>query len=824
MKRWKFWLPMSAVLGLLIWWTLQGLQGNLLILQSGQSLAADEIWVSGGRVFYKQGITIKAVNRRTVNRIVTGSVGDLDCYQPLLTKHLKNTLTALAHLKPPAIMASMTRHPLFLEVKPHLPLIAGGFLGLLLFLLGVSGWRAYRRKKSVAPQQQSAEVFVRLADFSDVETLFLNLYKQKLGAPASAPAEIEKTPRKDNLPGQVLNLKVHHDGKWQSRRMSLAPIGEGTGSKSQCFYVIFDTHMVIKIPPTPITDFEEYLTRVQAETQIMERLAPRVCVIPNLAVILSRIHAFPDADDIPPAQLEARYIRWLRKSPENQRYLTIGGSYVFFMDLARYFFLSHVAKSFHDRETGLDEEIRADVDILSDMSLFEGKYGRRGGDLWPPLHKSYESFREYLGRAIAGSHEAVTLSEWNMKALFLQLVAGRQANLANLHVPDGFRVQLQEVLVRAGQSGAKIRQRYQQLLNHYTKTRLFQRSRPLMGNVVTNLLGLLAWIDEKHISLRDLKPDNLLVAGNPDEYPHFLTSAKNFTIGLIDLETAVVFSPAGDRKPPQPQLGGTPLYCTPGHFFPNALLQKIYSDLPLVFHLQDWYAMIAIIFEVITGDQLFKNTAFQIPMMMKSVMQTAARKGNLKKKLLHFTRQFQDNAAVETREKFKLHAERLQAVSALVPQHVQQRLMKHVKNEGRRARRQFKQVLATQPAFNKAKIRQRLEKGSIEDLRRLRAGWAKRKGSEKLVHQISELIDLRQRIEVLARQGRDLAGPFPEVRLDNLLAMMFALVQAQLLTGLTLPAPDPALELPKAETASEKELLETANVLGYSATIHIKSD
>ncbi len=814
MKRWKLWLPTFAILGLLAWWTIEGLQRSLLILNNGQTLTVDELHRVGDKVFYKDGISVKTVPTSQVQQTITGSLTDSTCYLPLLEAHYKNSTVNL-----PGSWAGITRHPLFLQGKPHFPLIAGGFLGLLLLLLSIKGWRQHRHRKTTTTGGPTGESFVHLANFSDVETLFLSLYKMKLGAPASAPAEIEKTPQKGSGPGQVLNLKVLHEDKWQSRRMTLAPIGEGTGSKSQCFYVIFDTHMVVKIPPTPITDFEDYIARVQAETQIMERLAPKICVIPNLAVILRRIHAFPDDGDVPPAQLEDRYIRWLRKFPENQRFLTVGGSFVFFMDLARYYFLSHVAGSFHGKEAGLDEEIRADIDILSDYALFEGKYGHRGGELWPALHKAYESFHEELKGAIAQVDQPVSLSDWNIKEVYLASMAGCDPGLAKLNVSAGFRSLLENWLVQTAKSGTTLKQRYRQMLNHYTESRLFNRSRPLMGSMVTNLLVLLAWIDEKQIGLRDLKPDNLLVAGNPDDYPHFLTSVQEYAIGLIDLETAVDFGNGAPAEIAQPQLGGTPLYCTPSHFFPNALLQNLYKDLPLVLHLQDWYAIIAILFEVVTGDKLFNGTAYQIPMMMKSVMQTIARKGDLKKKLLHFTRQFQDNAAIETREKFKLHAERLRSVNAHLPEKIQQRLAEHNKDELRAARQQLTQTLNTQAAFNKGNNRQRLESSSVENLKKLSDGYKKRKGDETLARQFDELIRIKHKIETLAANGHLLAGSFPKVSIDKLLEMMFALVQAKLLAGIARPAPDPAMEMPTPELTGEKEREETFEILSYSATV-----
>ena len=821
MKRWKLWLPTLTLVGMLAWWTIGGLQRDLLILKNGQFLLADEAYPVGDSIFYQDGITLDTMPRSEVQQIVFGSLDDPTCYQPLLKAHFQDSMVKLSRLKLPTAGTGAGQQPLSLKGNPLLPLIASGMLGLLLFLIGIREWRQYRRKKTAATVAPKEKLFLHLADFSALEILFLDLFKMRLGAPASAQAKIEKRPQKHSGPGQVLNLKVLHEDRWAERRMTLAPIGEGTSSKSQCFYVIFDTHMVVKIPPTPITDFEDYITRVQAEAKIMERLSPRICVIPNLAVILGRIHPFPDADSITPARLEDRYIRWLRRFPENQRFLTIGGTFVFFMDLARYYFLSHVAANFHSREAGLAKEIKADIDILSDLSLFEGKYGPRGGALWPPFHKAYESFRKELNRAIAQTDEPVSLSDWDIKKLYLASMAGREPDLAKLNVSVGFKRLLVNWLEQTAKSSTTLKQRYQQMLNHYTDRRLFNRCRPLMGNMVTNLLALLAYIDDKKIGLRDLKPDNLLVAGNPDDYPHFLISAPKYVIGLIDLETAVDFGNGGTDAIPQPQRGGSPLYCTPSHFFANVLLQKVYSDLPLVFHMQDWYAMIAIIFDVVTGDHLFKNTAYQVPGMMKSIIRTDAKKGNLKKKLLHFNRQFQENAASETRKKIQLHAERLRSVSAHIPEKIQQRLAEHNKSELRTTRQQLRQILDSQATFNKGNNRQHLEKSSVADLKKVRSGYKNRAGSEKLVSRFDKLIRIKQRAKTLAVNGHLLAGSYPRVTIDRLLEMMFALVDSNLLSGIDLPPPDPALELPRPAQAGKKELEEAAQVLDYTATLSL---
>ena len=42
---------------------------------------------------------------------------------------------------------------------------------------------------------------------------------------------------------------------WAKRRMTIGPLGEESGSKSKCYYVIYDIHMVVKIPVRPIARF-----------------------------------------------------------------------------------------------------------------------------------------------------------------------------------------------------------------------------------------------------------------------------------------------------------------------------------------------------------------------------------------------------------------------------------------------------------------------------------------------------------------------------------------------------------------------------------------
>ena len=114
--------------------------------------------------------------------------------------------------------------------------------------------------------------------------------------------------------------------------MSVGTLGEDSGSKSKCYDVIYDDHIVVKIPPIPTTDFSKYIRSINADRLIVNRLAPKECIVPGVSVILKRIHDFPDRDNLSPKELEERYVKLLQIQPSIQEYLKIGDAFVFFMD------------------------------------------------------------------------------------------------------------------------------------------------------------------------------------------------------------------------------------------------------------------------------------------------------------------------------------------------------------------------------------------------------------------------------------------------------------------------------------------------------------
>ena len=175
--------------------------------------------------------------------------------------------------------------------------------------------------------------------------------------------------------------------------------------------------------------------------------------------------------------------------------------------------------------------------------------------------------------------------------------------------PDKFIIGLNRLLKKSMQDNSEVVDVYRKIIKDYIYGSSFEQNKPQMEAVTANLLDILAWFREKRVSMRDLKPDNLFVAGDPARYPLFLKSAQEFSIGIIDVETAVDFEKSKYKKIKQPMLGGTPFYATPSHFIKNDVLIYKFKNLGKILHLQDWHATLIMIYKVITGDLLFEQTA-----------------------------------------------------------------------------------------------------------------------------------------------------------------------------------------------------------------------
>lgn len=626
--------------------------------------------------------------------------------------------------------------------------------------------------KPVAPDKRTGP---RLARREDIETYFLELYRAQLGADLGGEAELEVVVA-DEGPRQY-RMRLFHNGQWRERRMTIATLGAGSGSKSQCFHVIFDTHLVVKIPPGPIADWPDYLDRLGREARIAHRLQGRPCVVPNLTAILSRIKRFADVPEADAARVEARYRQWLDEDPARQRYLKIGGAFAFFMDLSRDRFLGQVLRESVRGAGRLAAVVDEDGALMDDCAAFEQKYGAEGGPICFELHDLYGVFDARARRVLADAVPSEVVTEIEKKDWLLKRAAGVSGGGASRIRPP-----IAELLAPLGDE-ALARQRktvetYRRLTRIEAQRRTLRQTKGRMTALAANLLDLLAWLGQHPVAMRDLKPDNLLVAGDPAQYPYFLSDPGRFAIGLIDLETAVAYPAVSGAACPQPQLGGTPAYATPSHFVPNSLLAEFYDDVGLILHLQDWHATIGILFEIVTGARLFNRTGRLLAQWIREVRGRKAPAVVGPKDYEGFNGRFWSVARTEFKARTAAADAWLRAVRVAVPETLRRSMDAHLGRRNDLLRRRIDAVVAAGDFggdFRQRRILARSAVGAVEGLEK-RCLAQPTPANRRLAALLQKLVPLKTAQSQRAAVARALADPTARIPLKALLTLMFEVV------------------------------------------------
>ena len=212
--------------------------------------------------------------------------------------------------------------------------------------------------------------------------------------------------------------------------------------------------------------------------------------------------------------------------------------------------------------------------------------------------------------------------------------------------------------------------------------------------------------------MRDLKPDNLFVAGDPERYPLFLRSDKEFSLGIIDVETAVDFEQPENTLIKQPLLGGTPFYATPSHFFRNEVLEIKYDDLGKIFHLQDWHATLVMLYKVVTGELLFERTAKLFGQLRESMINANKPQNFHGDQCENASRHWWQYALREFRTKIKEKEASLKGIELNLPQNVHYMFGKVLAKERMSLARAIKESVESQKVFDTPQIRAQLMNSS----------------------------------------------------------------------------------------------------------------
>jgi len=585
---------------------------------------------------------------------------------------------------------------------------------------------------------------------------FLKIFKRQINAPVNAPFEVKRINVLTFGPKHhTFELKVEHQGDWTSRRMTIAPLGEESGSKSMCFYVIYDEHLVVKIPPTPITDLNQYIESIYADRRIVFRLEPRECVVPSISVILKRIHTFP-GENLMSEKLEGKYISWIRNNPAFQEYLQIDGEFVFFMDLSKYSILGDVLSQMHfEKDSQVFQEITENKGVILELENFEGRYGKSKLSICFDLKKIYTEYEARILEILSSSRKPASTLQYKIEPWFLRHLADSELDENEKDITDETAARInqliQEILAKNSDTAAA----YKSMIYEHIYKKFFSVKKPQMEGIITNILDLLAWLKEKGVAMRDFKPDNLLVTGDPEKNPNYLSSPHEYMLGLIDVETSIIYEAPDQDKPDQdkidqPQLGGTPFFATPSQLFFNELLDETFGDIPRIFCLQDWYAAVVMIYYVVTGERLFEQTARKLPAIIKTIQTAMSKKQKPSEFMEKANKNFWQSAVSEISINIKKREKLLKSVMPAISDNAKTVLLDFLRHDRIWLNQNIKDQISSQALLKSEKNQDQLYKSSYDQIKKLRLNWENNKSlPQAQLNQKNEIVDFLTQLEKL---------------------------------------------------------------------------
>jgi len=534
-----------------------------------------------------------------------------------------------------------------------------------------------------------------MSDIDRIILFFLDLFKlqsRKPGQPPG-PANYRQIP---DAPGNdaVYELRLQSGSEWKIRRMSIRRLGEEVESRSICYKVIYDDQMVVKIPPKPITDFARYLANMHSERHIARQISPDIpCVWPTLSAILVKVPGLLDDSPETGEALEDRCVKLVNRTPSLQTFLKIGPGFVFFMNLARSEFFNQIVEKCHDIKTHIKKEFANSAGLFNNMQAFEAVYGEAYDAVFFSINQLCRRFQKKID-TLALETDIPSIGAYKTREWFFSFLTGETPDMDPNLYPK-------EITAGTGPIFSSIADESRQTVDQYRKTveksvrkQLFTSNRKAIEGLIINILNLLYRLQFRHVAVRDLKPDNVFIAGHSGRRMYHLWDPESYDLGLIDLETALDVRPSVPDEIKQPSLAGTPSYMTPSHLFKNTLLQTAFGTPPdRVMLLQDWFAAIGMIYNTATGRLLFIKTAQLIPQIIQMKKAAIMQKKSLVQLFRHVSCTFWESAEQELMKKLGQTRNRFKTIQMNPPIHIVIMLRKALQEENAAVRKSIRMVI-----------------------------------------------------------------------------------------------------------------------------------
>jgi len=696
---------------------------NLIVLKNGTVMTVAETWQSGDVIFYEIEDEVF-----TADKFEVESFGKPDLESILKHARFKVSLLLAGTNDEFKDFANDTTDSF--NQKSFWVIAILGASGLCIILLLALHLIMNHRQPGSNPAQPTKTQEPAAASHentddgitrSDIINYFLNLFRIQIGADPGASMNTKTLSDNASGPNTVYELRIKHRGEWMRRRMSIGPLGEEAGSKSKCFYVIYDVHLVVKIPVKPISEFEYYLESIKKEGQIVDKLAPKECIVPRVSTILSLIHKLPESGHLPTDQFEEKHVDWLRCNTDYQQYLKIKNTFVFFMDFSKYYFLGHIVDNLHDVKDAMAEEMIENAETIFDNQKFRGRYGKAKESIGIEIRQVYNHCQAAIRQFLTDCGVSSNTSMFRIQNWFVMHLAGKAVSVKEAGLSENLVKELNLVIELDFSKRLEAVTAYRDTITEYVHKIRFEQNKPQMAGIITNLLDLLAWLRTKRIAMRDLKPDNLLVAGDPAKYPLFLMNADEYELGIIDVETAVDFEKSKYRRVKQPLLGGTPFYATPSHFFSNAVLSDAFHNLAKILHLQDWYATLVMTFKTVTGELMFEHTA-RLFADIRNKIKFGQMEGMPETEIVaDVSRAFWRSALLEFQTKMNQKEHQLKFIFFAIPDTSKHMFKKVLSKDIVTTTEKIKRCISNQTVFESPQSQQRLLDSSPAKIDQLRA-------------------------------------------------------------------------------------------------------
>ncbi len=641
-------------------------------------------------------------------------------------------------------------------------------------------------EKGAQTDQRYRYKWARLPDRIAILNFLLNLYQLQIGAGPGSAMRFFPTSFDADASNLSYRLEINVDpdtDRWLSRIVSLNMLGEGSGSKSRCYKVIFDTAWVVKIPPKPITCFEAYSDAVKAERMTVERLSDDfMCIAPGIADVLKKIPGFNPSPDKGMLAAEKQAVAWLTENPDYQEYLKIGNGFAFFMDISRYLFLDQYLKKLHAQKitAKIKKEMARQPEIISNPNALETMYGEKNEDLCHHLHDCSLRFEAEMKRLLKTDDTAPQVSSHELKTWFVTHVF-KQAPDSKQALSPELTQKRTDLLQSLSNEYGNTMAMYRKMVLSGIAAKNFRHSASRMADVINDLLSLLVKLQERRISMRDLKPGNLFIIDDSSD------KSSGKTLGIIDFETAIHLDDEG-KPGTRPFLGGTPFYATPSHLLDYQSLYDLLGEVAPVYYYQDWYAVVAIIYETVTGKLLFLDTARALIKVIKSIQRqgrdTVRRKAVFQAESFGFWkimwREFDRKIAVD--------ANRLSTVTVPLPDEFRELILAGYKKRKQMYRQRVAAFILSETPFKDQRINRALLTSPIRTIRKQQENWkngtnvprVKPAIQKRIIAFYNRLIRLQQQSEKLAEQLGRLEENEVTINAGILMEMMLMCVYSSL--------------------------------------------